>query len=170
MNEASYLETLRQAAINNIEWQHGRLKSLIEQYPKGTGIGDFIIRVFEWRADKEKQQYLWSMFNECFTLSQTDFMGSFHSFVVNALLDDTYFLIEYRKPYFDENHNLVWLPNNKIKTYCVPKEEIGADPVVVLTGDGLHDVKFLMEAMDYKEKRQGLRKAMYEEDLKNVEF
>ena len=111
-----------------------------------------MLRVLEWRNDpKNGKQHLWEMFQEVIDMSPMGFMGDFYSFVINGLLDDAAFRIEWRKNYVDENHNLVCLPGGMCKTVLTDKDDPDAEPVVVWDNDGTQNVKLLMEAMDHKE-------------------
>ena len=102
---------------------------------------------FRWRIleSELKIKIVKSPAHKCLALAQ------FHSFVVNGLLDDGAFRIEWRKNFVDENHNLVWLPGGMCKTVLTDKDDPAAQPVVVWDNDGTQNVKLLMEAMDHKE-------------------
>jgi hypothetical protein len=147
----SHLNNICNLALANLEIDRNKLEKLLSEQ-EGTDIGSFMNRVLEWRNEpKNGKQHLWEMFHEAIDMSPMGFMGSFRSFVVNALLDDAAFRIEWRKNFVDENHNLVWLPGGNCKTVLTEKDDPNAEPVVVLDNDGTQKVSLLMEAMDHKE-------------------
>lgn len=136
------LEDIFNLAKVDIQRQYDRLNGTLNEHA-GTPIGDFCNRVLSWRVDKARSQWLWELFHEA--------MDSFNAFVVNALLDDAAFRIEWRKNVVDELGKLEWLPGGNIKTVLVDKSDPGAQPVVLYDNDGTQNVSLLMEAMDHKE-------------------
>lgn len=146
----NHTDTLFAFALNKLTADRERLNSLLEE-EKGTDVGKFMERALEWRTEAPKRQLLWELFHEVIDMTDMGFMGSFIGFVVNNLLDDAAFRIEWRKPYLDDNHNLVWLPNGEFKTVLTDKDDPKAEPVVVSDNDGTQNVALLMEAMDHKE-------------------
>jgi hypothetical protein len=91
---------------------------------------------------------------------------TFHGFVVNCLLDDSAFRVEYRKLFIDENYDLVW-ENNEHKTVLSSKDDPDSDPVVIWDNDGTQKVSLLMEAMDHAELRH-LRRQQQNEKIKEM--
>lgn len=144
------LEDIFNLAKADIQRQYDRLNGTLNEHA-GTPIGDFCNRVLSWRVDKARSQWLWELFHEAIDMSNIGFMDSFDAFVVNALLDDAAFRIEWRKNVVDELGNLEWLPGGNIKTILVDKSDPGAQPVVLYDNDGTQNVSLLMEAMDHKE-------------------
>lgn len=145
----NHTDTLFAFALNKLTADRERLDNLLEEQ-NGTDVGKFMQRVLEWRTEP-KRQLLWELFHEVIDMTDMGFMGSFVGFVANNLLDDDAFRIEWRKPYLDDKHNLVWLPNGEFKTVLTDKDDPKAEPVVVSDNDGTQNVSLLMEAMDHKE-------------------
>jgi hypothetical protein len=144
------IDTLFSFALNKLTADRERLNSLLEKQ-KGTDIGRFMERALEWRTEASKMQLLWELFHEVIDMSDLGFIGSFVKFVVNDLLDDGAFRVEWRKAFLDENKRLVWLGGD-FKTVLTDKDDPKAEPVVVYDVDeGTQDVCLLMEAMDHKE-------------------
>jgi hypothetical protein len=147
----THTDLLYSFALNKLTANRERLNSLLEEQ-KGTDIGRFMERALEWRTEASKRQLLWELFHEVIDMSDMGFMGSFIGFVVNALLDDAAFRVEWRKAFLDENKRLVWLSGGDFKTVLTDKDDPKAEPVIVLDcHEGTQDVPLLMEAMDHKE-------------------
>lgn len=147
----THTDLLFSFALNKLTADRERLNSLLEEQ-KGTDIGRFMERALEWRTDASKRQLLWELFHEVIDMSDLGFIGSFESFVSNALLDDAAFRVEWRKAFLDEKHNLVWLSGGDFKTVLTDKDDPRAEPVIVLDfNEGTQNVALLMEAMDHKE-------------------
>jgi len=130
-----------------------QLNATLQDEHTPNDVKAFIIRVLQWRKDRKNgRQWLWELFHEAIDVSDLNFLSSFHGFVVNSLLDDSAFRIEWRKNFVDENHKLVWLPGGVCKTVLTTKDDPRAEPVVVVDhDDGTQNVALLMEAMDHKE-------------------
>lgn len=109
----------------------------------------FVSRFLEWYGDKTMSSYLWELFNEVVDLDNLTVLGSLHSFVVNNILDDGAFRVDWRKT-VTNNGSVCWDSNGNPKTVLVDKNHPDAVPVVVYDNDGTQDVKLLMEAMDHK--------------------
>jgi hypothetical protein len=157
------LDTILDSAVKQINKEYAALQQfLIEE--ESTLVGYFTNRVLSWYGDKRKKQLLWEMFHKAIDIeSPVLFMGSLHSFVVNCLLDDSAFRIEWRKNYVDENHNLVW-ENGGHRTILSSKEDPDSFPIVLWDNDGKQNVHLLMEAMDEVELREDRRQKEYEKD------
>jgi hypothetical protein len=147
----SHTDHLFSLAMTKLTSDREGLNSLLEE-EKGTELGKFMERALLWRTEASKKQHLWELFHEVIDMSDMNFMGSFISFVSNCLLDDSFFKVEWRKPFLDENRRLVWLPGGEFKTVLTSKDDPRAEPVIVWDNDnGTQDVSLLMEAMDHKE-------------------
>lgn len=148
-----------------VEASKERLLSCIAEADEPTK--QFIMRVLNWKTDtvNDGHQKLWELFHEVIDTSPPNFLDSFHSFVVNCLLDDDAFLVEWRKPLVNDDGMLVWNRDGSMKTVIVDKDDPRAHPVVVRTGDGSQNVSLLMEAMDHKDWEVKRREELEEEKL-----
>lgn len=116
-------------------------------------IQEFVQRVFAWKQDSTRKQWIWELFHEVIDFGSRDFNGNFGSFVSNYLLDDSEFRVEWRKPAVDSNGRLIW-GKGGFETVVTTKEDPAAEPVVVSDFiDGRQNVSLLMEAMDHMERR-----------------
>lgn len=147
----THTDLLFSFALNKLTADRDALNELLAE-ESGTDLGRFMERALEWRTEASKRQLLWELFHEVIDMSDLGFIGSFVSFVSNALLDDAAFRVEWRKAFLDEKHNLVWLPGGDFKTVLTDKDDPSAQPVIVLDyNEGTQNVALLMEAMDHKE-------------------
>jgi len=144
-------KSLYEAAQVSLENDYERLRITFSE-ENGTPIGIFIERVMAWHTNNH--QLLWEFLNEVIDFSDKVFMESFHGFVVNQLLDDGGFRIEWRKPIYDDGFMLRWLPDGSYETETVDENDPCAYPVVVRDDNGTQDVSFLMKAMDRLEHDQ----------------
>jgi hypothetical protein len=153
------IEAIFQRAKLQLEYEKNLLYSVLKE-EENTEIGIFIRRVLSWYEDKEKKQLLWETFHEVFDLNPLLFFGTFHSFVVNCLLDDSAFRVEHRKP-LTEGYSLIWNADGSFKTTLSDENDFRATPVVVRDNDGSQNVELLMKAMDKAELRDVQRKEKY---------
>lgn len=105
---------------------------------KGEPIAKFIEMVFDWRSDKRKAQYVWTIFNEgCFQTETLEFLPSFCKFLTN-LQDDTYFEFRWQK----------FLHHKGGYSYvdCEETDE-RAQLKVYMSGDGSRDFQQLIDLM-----------------------
>jgi hypothetical protein len=153
MDTNEYIELEFVNAQETLKKHYLQLNATLQYEHTPNDVKAFIIRVLQWRKDRKNgRQWLWELFHEAINVSDLNFLSSFNSFVVNSLLDDSAFRIEWRKNFVDENHNLVWLPGGGCKTVLTTKDDPRAEPVVVVDhNDGTQNVALLMEAMDHKE-------------------
>ncbi len=130
----SNIEKCHEMAVNNINKQLQSFTEMHESY-KDEGWADFhafVNRVMEWRmSDDWRATSLYQFLGEVVDMDEVCFLGSFRSFAVNALLDDSDFCIRY------DSNNL-------------PVVDWGYD-------SGSQEVSLLMEAMDAIEAHQKSR-------------
>lgn len=145
------VEVLTSRALTYVEESKNKLLGLLAEVDDPTR--QFMLRVLSWKTDtvNDGPQKLWELFNEVIDMSDAVFMDSFHGFVVNCLLDDDAFIVEWRKPLLN-GRSLVWdTKTGRHMMVLTDKNDSRAKPVVVRNSDGSQQVALLMEAMDYKD-------------------
>lgn len=152
-------------ALVKLNNQKANMQELLENHQEDD-IGKFINKVLTWYFDKNKKHMLWEIFHNVFDLSPLLFMETFCSFVVNSLLDDSAFRIEYRKLSLNKDFNLIW-QNGEFKTDLSSEEDLDANPIVYWDNDGSQDVNLLLKAMDHAELRR-LKRIKLEKETKDL--
>ena len=133
-------------AIDNINKQLRSFTEMNERY-KDEGFADFrafVNRVMDWRmSDNWRETSLHGFLGKVVDMDEVLFLGSFRSFAINALLDDSTFCIKY------DSNNL-------------PVVDWGYD-------SGSQEVSLLMEAMDAIEAHQKSREEKFVQYRKLME-
>ena len=152
--EVLLASVLAEARIQ-IQEDHDGLLELCKEESE-TDVGVFVAKALDWYSgnDKDNKQLLWEIFHEVVSMDERNFMRSFGGFVVNCLLDDGCFRVEWRKNCSNGKGSLIYLKNGSVKTVLADKSDPDSDPVVVLGGDdGSQNPMLLLEAMDLKKGR-----------------
>jgi hypothetical protein len=135
-------------AMTDLVGAHNNLNKLCEDY-YGTDVYRFIERALEWRTDHSKKQLFAEFASGVIDMTNHGFMNSISYFIKNTLLNDSGcgFRIEWRK--FFSN-------------VLTDKNDPESDPFIVLDINGMNDVSLIMEAMDFKLLRQGIKAKAFE--------
>lgn len=126
----------------------------------GTELGILAARLIDW-------PHLYSMFNTAFSaeMDSYGFLGNLYSFLVNTFLDDTYYYIEWRTTFLEEEidgepaFTIKTDRDGHLVTYLSTRDNSLSRPYVYLSGDGSKSVSGMMEAMDEYERRDKARLA-----------
>lgn len=113
----------------------------------------------EWKADPEKELWLFCMFSryaDSPVYFHIGFLGSLRSFLINSCLDDSGFRIKWVAQKFNRRGEIV-----KFET---SREDPMAFPEVVRDNNGSQDPALLLEAMEERERRERARIKRYEEE------
>jgi hypothetical protein len=123
--------------------------ALLDKF-KDQEIGKFMCRFLD--LHETRNTVLYRTFGEVISFDDYSFIGNLCSFVNNFLLDDSYFVVEWRRDISDEGM-VEFDENGDIKYQVVDEKTECSYPVIVSNGDGIKDAKVLIEIMDYVEKQ-----------------
>lgn len=160
MNMYNNLEDAVEQAKSCIDSDYGRICNMLAISDIETR--KFVDRVLEWYSDKKNRcQWLYVMFEPSGALKvqePTQFLASLASFVGNCLLDDSSFLIEWRKYHFTENHSNIFDNSERgFVTDLTTEDDPKSWPCVVAypsNDNGSTDAAELLHAMDIMEQRE----------------
>ena len=184
------LDDIRTRAIEDVKSDFDGLIECYNEYNESEEwkpVAEFIARVVDWHADKTKTQWLYEMFRYVFPTDPVGFAGALGSFVGNAIMDDSCFVIHWRKPDYlletlsyefggkkiEFTHKELQYENGEIKMQSVSKDDPDGVPEIEWGNDSIpdvsQDVALLMEAMDIFEVRQNARTAKLEKFAADIE-
>jgi hypothetical protein len=166
------LERVRQRAVAKIRDDADSVEEYLRKYAS-TPVGQFILLFLSWALDTRKHQLLWEMFHEITRLDERYMLADLNSFVGNALLDDSYFVIvwvvpDYAMRTLGEGDDAMDLPelqfvNGDIKVREVPADDPRGRPRVRYTQDnGSQDPVLLLAAMETVRQRDNAQIAEIE--------
>lgn len=172
LNALKILNGNQEAVKNDYEAILKRLED--KKHPK---IVEFLNLVLAWHTDRVKSQWLWEMFGLAFNCDNPlDFFRSLNSFIGNCLLDDSYFLVEWREAdlswsaYLTDDQapvrDMEYDEYGRVKTILVSSESPRSRPRVKWINDGNlcnRDPQVLLDAMVVMEAREIEKMREYEE-------
>jgi len=170
-----------QAIKNDYDGLVGRYNECMDQ-AEWQNVANFIARVLEWYDDeKDKRHWLYEMFRSVVDLDAVNFAKDLNSFIGNTIMDDSFFVISWRKPdYLVTSYTFeiagvskiiprktLQYERGEIKMQATAKDDPEGVPEIEWASDSNPDcsqnVQLLMEAMDIHETRQNERSTKMEE-------